>query len=1067
MDTQQLSHKEFLPLLRQIRASAGSGKTYELTSSFLNLLNKTIEDNVTNHYLKNYKQSWSSILAITFTNRAAAEMQQRIITRLKQAALNVQPISGLTNTQAAQWITILLRNYGELTICTIDSLLHTIVRLTALELHLPPDFQPVFSREEALAPLLDSVLLTTQHNKKLYTILKEACEDIFFHTQHKNFMMGSTLREKVFSILPLLINNSQQITPPQEIAAHLTTTIQLVKKTAVELASCINNERLSINLNFKTALELCQVGTQHTIPPKSTMLRKSCLTDCILKSSKNTPSNYALSLYDTLQSLITYLDTTGSILKNALKTIPYTKLAKELYTLLPEFFYKQHMILAELIPTFAQQAVTGPYGISGIFCKLGTNLQHILIDEFQDTSHEQWSVIQPIVVEALSYGGSLTWVGDIKQAIYGWRGGDATLFDSIVSDPELQAIAPYIQKDNLSINWRSAYHIVNTNNTLFTTLTDHTVVQSIFSIVLPKGISPTIKNAILLEQVPLVTQSFSEATQSVSPNKIDGYVYIQRIQDQPESDTIIHDKLIEIIYDIQTRRSLGDVTILVRSKNRAMQVANWLMEKNIPVVTENSFLLTEHPIILQLIAILEFLDSPKNDLAFWTIINGGNLVQPLLNISQQQLDDWICIRNRSQPLYLAFKTDFPEEWECWLAPFYTDSGLLSAYDAIQESMDRLKITKRFPKELTFVRRFLEVIYVAGTKGYDSVSSFLEYWKQHGHEEKTPMPENITAIRIMTIHKSKGLQFPIVIVPWHDFPLKADSSLIQTSIDGFNIIVNQSSAMPKEYYGSLIKHTCEALNLLYVAWTRAEEELYAFITSGSSNTSKKTSFSNAIEPILNYLTWDNNIYQVGKKVYSPNTKDILHQKENRVEITSSLLKHQEENIASWKPMHWLPQLRIFRNSVNELSITSKKRGIFIHYCLQYLCITRNPNIDLSLVVNYAKKRFPLPLPSNQTNNIIKEVISILEWYVSLPKTTYWMQFGIAEQVLLDKNNTVHRVDLIVNDGKEYSIIEYKTGSPSSSHKQQLQNYLDIIQEATSLPVRGYIIYLDLKKLHIIE
>lgn len=1066
MNIQKSLYEEYLPLLRQIRASAGSGKTYELTHSFLTLLNKSINDNNTNSSYNKYEHSWASILAITFTNRAAAEMQQRIITRLKQAALNTQPIPGLTSTQAAHWINIFLRNYSELNICTIDSLLHTIVHITALELHLPPDFQPIFSTEEALTPLLDSILKKTQHNERLYIILKEACSDILFHTKHNNFMIGSTLREKVLSILPLLINSDQEITSPQEITAHLTIKIQSVKKIATELASCIKNEQLSIHSNFKKALEACQIGTQHTIPPKSTMLRKPNLTDCILKSSKNPPSHHTTSLYNTLQSLITYLDTTGVVLKNSQKTIPYVKLAKELYSLLPEFFCKQRIILAELIPSLAQQAISGGYGISGIFCKLGTNLQHILIDEFQDTSHEQWAVIQPLIVEALSYGGSLTWVGDVKQAIYGWRGGDTTLFEKVLSDPELRSIASYVQKDILPINWRSSYHIVNTNNTLFTKLSDHNIVQSIFSKILPNEIAPTIKNTILSEQVPLVTQSFADAEQSIAPNKKEGYVYIQRILDDEESepDIVVHDTLIDIIHDIQTRRSLGDVAILVRSKKRAMQVANWLMEKNIPVVTENSFLLIEHPIILQFIAILEFLDSPQNDLAFWRIVNGGNLVQPLLNIPQQKLDEWICIRNRSQPLYLAFKADFPDAWEHWILPFYDDSGLLSAYDAIQESIDRLKIKKRFPKEMSFIRRFLEIIYIASTKGYDSISNFLEYWKQYGHKEKTPMPENIAAVRIMTIHKSKGLQFPIVIIPWHDFPLKPNDSLIQTCVDGFNIIVKQSPAMPKEYYNSLLKNACEALNLLYVAWTRAEEELYALITS---TTSKKMSFTEAIKPILDYLNWDNNIYQVGEKTYISNYTTVLSSNENSIEIPSIHLEKKEESTSSWRPMHWLPQLRIFRNPVNELGITSKKRGIFIHHCLQYLCISKNPNIDISLAVDYAIKRFPLPLPSSQYNTIVKDVLSILQWYTSLPKTRYWIQFGLAEQTLLDKNNNIYRVDLLVNNDKEYSVIEYKTGETSPQHIQQLQKYLDIIKEATSLPVKGYIIYLDLKRIHTIE
>ncbi|MFQ9868402.1 MAG: UvrD-helicase domain-containing protein [Bilophila wadsworthia] len=171
------------PQLRQIRASAGSGKTYELTTSFLKHLSGAAEAGGGPFSgcsaVHSGPHGWPEILAVTFTNRAAAEMQERIIGRLKDTALGTdKPAPGWTREQARRWVGIILRRYGALNVRTIDSLLHLIVRLTALELDLPPDFEPVFATDEAIAPLLDSLLEQSRRDERLHSLLEEACRNV-------------------------------------------------------------------------------------------------------------------------------------------------------------------------------------------------------------------------------------------------------------------------------------------------------------------------------------------------------------------------------------------------------------------------------------------------------------------------------------------------------------------------------------------------------------------------------------------------------------------------------------------------------------------------------------------------------------------------------------------------------------------------------------------------------------------------------------------------------------------------------------------------------------------------
>ena len=219
----------------------------------------------------------------------------------------------------------------------------------------------------------------------------------------------------------------------------------------------------------------------------------------------------------------------------------------------------------------------------------------------------------------------------------------------------------------------------------------------------------------------------------------------------------------------------------------------------------------------QLTALLTFLDSPRNDLAFWTFLSGRQMLLPLIPLSEQALEDWAAARRtserRNMPLFIAFREDFPDIWRKWIAPFHADAGLLTPYDVTREALGRLEIWSRYPDEAAFVRRFLEIIHVAEGQGYGSLSSFLDYWNKHGQQEKAPMPETLDAVRVMTMHKSKGLQFPVVIVPWHNFSQRVDSPAVETHVDGLTVLAPRGPASGYAHYKAIADNAREALHLL--------------------------------------------------------------------------------------------------------------------------------------------------------------------------------------------------------------------------------------------------------------
>ena len=281
------------------------------------------------------------------------------------------------------------------------------------------------------------------------------------------------------------------------------------------------------------------------------------------------------------------------------------------------------------------------------------------------------------------------------------------------------------------------------------------------------------------------------------------------------------------------------------------------------------------------------------------------------------------------PLFMAFREDFPDIWLKWIAPFHADAGLLTPYDLTREALGRLDIWGRYPAEAAFVRRFLEIIHVAEGQGYGSLSSFLDYWNKHGQQEKAPMPETLDAVRVMTMHKSKGLQFPVVIVPWHNFSQRVDSPAVETHVDGLTVLAPRGPASGYAHYKAIADNAREALHLLYVAWTRAEEELYAFLTETASSRSA-SGLGSGLNVLLGALPMTEETFETGTPPFVRSAEQAGGPKPIRDDEAAAeeLSLIEPEGIPAgqdnerWRPMHWLPRLRIFRNPLEEFSFTQK-------------------------------------------------------------------------------------------------------------------------------------------------
>ncbi len=1099
------------PALTQIKASAGSGKTYTLTRRFLSLLaGARDEDGRACALAVEGGHCWPDILAVTFTNKAASEMKERVIRLLKEHALADPAKAGKDGgdgawppARAARWVDIILRRYGALNIRTIDSLLTMLVRLAALELSLPPDFEPSFSPDEYFEPLYDLILDRARRgDTQLRDDVRDACRLLLFHTDLKGFTVGAGLRVRLSQLLQLhLAEGGMSATDPFDetphrgglpdvdtdaLAARLVTIHADMQDATATLSRVLAEEQLSAAANLHKFLDKCAENSAFSPLSKSVYLEKGGLDDCLLKASKGKGSDDARAAFDAWRDACNDFAVRGRLIQRALQVAPLAGLARAMAAHLPDFQRREGKLPQPLIPLYARDVLHGEFGVSEAFCRMGTRLAHILIDEFQDTSRDQWAAIEPLAVECLSRGGGLTWVGDVKQAIYGWRGGDSALFDDILTSPALTAIVPDPNQETLPRNWRSRAAIVQHNNTVFAQLDDPLRARGVLSAML----GDKTPDHVLDEAAASVARAFAGAAQEV-PDRDSargGLVRIVPLHGEDNGD--LRDKVRQqlralFLDDLAARRPWRDVAVLVRKNDESALVASWLMDWGVPVVTENSLRLADHPLVTQTVALLSFLDYPPNALALWEVLTGAELFGGISGLSDRVLRDWLadrCARPADDPrggrgLLADFRAAFPVAWETWLAPFYARAGLMGPYDTVREIFERFRVAQRHPEDIGYVRRFLEVVHNAESRGLTSLATFLEFWVESGGEEKVPMPEAMDAVRVMTMHKSKGLEFPVVVIPFHHQPDRTDPPLVVAELDGQPLLAPLCPEMGDRYHHAQAAAAAEKLHLLYVGWTRPVDELHAYVTS-TPFAERSSSLLAGVRALLAGCNIDTGQEYVAG-VVPPAQEDATDGDAARQTAPSDAPQplpeplpapaptpdvghapDQSSTAAPWRPMQWLPRLKIFRNQLEEFTFTERRRGMLVHACLEQLRLTGAPDQDAARAVAHGMRAFPLPVPEPEAT--ARELTAMLAWLAALPQAAHWFTHGVPEQSIMDAQGSIHRTDLMVDDGETCTVVEWKTGRPSDDHVAQVRRYLGLLADATGrgpAGVRGVLVYLD--------
>lgn len=799
------------PHIYVVEASAGSGKTRALSERYVDFLLNPPQVPFPIPF------DFRNILAITFTNEAANQMRQRVLLVLKKEALEKG------RKKAGNLVDRILRDYSDLRIMTIDSFINLLLIASSLQLKLPPYYEIMPDSSQYLSFALNSLLEDIEAQPKIRNIFLGFMKSYLEIENQRSWYpkrillnllddlhRQENMRAKDFSAdLPRPV--------PYDTGRGLFKTEAQLKQDLMVFFDCLKSKR-NIEQRFLRTLEgaldkqgKAFVASLCEIVKKEPHLRGE--VENLWKRIKKKSEDY-LYVFCHLKNKF-YLEVFFAF-QERLREVKEKKrivFLDELNKKAKELLMKENIVAAE------------------IYYKLSAQIFHYLIDEFQDTSKLQWQNIEVLVEDAISKGGSLFYVGDKKQAIYRFRGGDLRLFDQIKKQFHIPSQNLYERK--LNFNYRSRWGIVNFNNQVFSqeNLTRFLRENKNLTIEAQRRILNVFKGN--LQALP-TKEKKDQKRRCV-------YTQIVSGKDRGELAKNIKAKLKETLSRLRKRFNDEDILILMRQNSQVREIVGFLIEENIPVASSRTISIGNNFLIKEIISLLNFLNSPTDNLSFAGFIL-GDIFLKAEGIKQEQLYDWFETLSKEGfrgSFYAEFRHWQPGVWRDFFEYLFKGAGILPVYDLVSEVYFRFKIGKNFPDFEGFFRHLLEVIKNRQEQE-GSLGDFLRWFSDASEEELSVLlPENLPAIKVSTIHKAKGLEANVVILPF----VNLEPKLTQRGKPA-NVVLEDEDKLHLLYFKKeiLFAHPhlrdiyqqkysqafLDELNCLYVAFTRAKEELHILI-----------------------------------------------------------------------------------------------------------------------------------------------------------------------------------------------------------------------------------------------
>ena len=1038
------------PEVRVVEASAGSGKTYALAKRYVSLLLSLP--------LNTDEVSISNVLAITFTNKAAFEMKERILEFLRAIAFDrlaesekneiIRPL-GISSKEAQQraFATMeqIIRHYNYFQVQTIDKFVNSFLAGCAFKVGLTSNFKIRTNYIEYLQYSLDQLLERSSNDSKVQKIFEEFLRN-YLYLENRT---GWFPKDDILSIISMLFNQSNSY--EGKFKKGPLTSLEIIKRKSkiLEYMKLLSSEvEGQIHAGFYKSLEAFLAKATESGYDIDSVPNKWFAREDIPARKNDKVSAEALKLWVKIRKNLRLLCEEES----ASMFNPYV----EVYDQVIEGFYEMTskddvLFLSELNKRarllFSDEFVT----VEELYYRLATRFRHHLIDEFQDTSRLQWQNLSIMPLEALSTGGSLFFVGDKKQAIYGFRGGDVKLFDEVKKE-----FSPFnLNVETLSNNWRSQKAVVEFNNAVFSQENLMNFIKSKEAHEKEKNTQKVVFNE---DDIKEIESIFSGSRQTFVKENDKGYVEIATIDiDKKEDrDLEIKNRLLKIIEELQERFELSEVAVLTRNNKQIEQVTSWLLQEQIAVKSERTSDIRENRIIKELVCFLRFLSSPIDNIVFAEFIF-GEIFSKVSSIGTEEIRSFVFgLRQklRSQEdfyIYTEFRANYEEAWNDLVAEFFKNVGIYPIYELVVSIYNRFNILENFSEDQGFLMHFLELI-----KKYEEEDLDLELFLKHfenlrGDDLYVNLLDN-NAIEILTLHKSKGLEFPVVILPFLGMEVQVGSQnadmrqsyLIQhrdTDIELLRLKESYyaySDDLYQIYRSEYKKAFLAELNGVYVSLTRAANELYAFVPK------KVGSRFN----ILKFLIPED-IFVSGEKIKYGSKK----KKE------SGLVR-----LPCSKYRNWIEYLKDEYKSLGEITNKEKRlKGKITHFILSYIGSLGIENFQEVLDIVREKIKFEFPQESD-FDVYFKNVEKLIN-DEKLKKYFYCKDALVyTEKDIVDEKGSLKRLDRLIVYENEVCIVDYKSSEDENiDNNAQVLEYIRIVKNIfPEHKVAGALLYIDTHK-----
>lgn len=1044
------------PYILRVNASAGSGKTNLLAGWFIRLF---LSEDV----------SLKSILAITFTNAATAEMKQRVLQTLKELAFSsgnpddrLKNILGILDERAGdkqyviKKIDELIQNYSDFNIKTIDSFINSLINVSSLELGISPSSEIFANVDYYLNIALEDFFYL--YEEEGYNEITEAIDrylELTFNADASTSWFVADKIKKLFN----KIRQEEQTSPGtfgRFASVDFDGKIKEFASAKKELLSKIEERGAGEYFKSHFIEFLSRKRPVHEI----LKLTQWPLANSCQWLKKNNFFNF-LNLDNKLKSA--YLELLDAFIAKEAECYP--KIYEQIRAPLDELKKKRNFIFIDelnkkIYSLFGNDATCIPW----CFFLIGDKISHFLIDEFQDTSQIQFLNLKPLIENALAGsekgGGSFFLVGDIKQAIYRFKGGSSKLFTGIFENFKQSARnIDYILKNN----FRSKENIVEFASKYFS----------------PVNLKEKLKeleckeneNKILAGLTERLDESFQHAGQTVPdiPDTKGGYVYLEAFKDdesKPEEavNELLDQRLKDLFLEFSGRIQPGikDIGVLVRKGSEVERITSFLLsipDLPFPVISEKSMDIRENPLLAEVISFLKFLNFPPDDLSFFIAVS-GKIFTRLAGRKKEDFLQWKTALADDAPLYIRFRKDFPDLWELYLEPFFKKVGFLPPYDLTRELFSLWHVFENFSSCSGFFYCFLQLLSEMEEKGQSSLDSFLRFIQTQDDDAfQLKLETSEKGIKVMTLHKSKGLSFDIVVLPDLYLSIKNNSRTEFFNLAGIykpgenegiremvrlkGSFVEKISKCPlggriekavDVYYKEQVESFIDELNLIYVGFTRAKEEVYGFFSRKKKN----------ILPLLFGIS-DADILQIGRGEEKIPPAEI-NQKES--------FFHQDTPGASGRT-HWYNKLvrQKLPSAVFKDALTVKK-GSLVHEALALIKKLKGSDykdkikeiVDVILIKHgdfFEKEDF---------FEIILHTVENAKDFFFLDDS--WQVY--TELEFMTGQGIRFVADRLLKSNKELVVIDFKLADRSHEHLSQVKKYTEHLKGVFNIKqARGYV------------